>query len=343
MLVLPPSNSEVFPACVGMDISKSWFDVAILIPSRPLLLHHRFSNSKLGFSQLWQWLKASISQPSTHWLFCLESTGIYSRSLVHFLMGKSLHIWIASALDIKRSSGLQRGKNDQIDAKRIAQYCYLHQREKRLISLSKLNLEKLQDLQAARQRLIKSRKLLTIPIAELKGIDPKNAALLEKVNRDSLKGIEKSLKKSEELIEQIIKEDEQLNKNFELATSVPGVGKVLAIQLILATHGFTRLMNPRKLACHGGVAPFDFQSGSSIKGRTGVSKFADQKLKKTLHLAAVSTCKKNPEYKNYYERKLKEGKHPMSILNAIRNKILHRVIAVVKRGYPYIHFEQNLT
>ena len=343
MLVQIPSATEVFPVSIGMDISKSWFDVVIWVPSRSLLLHQRFSNNKPGFSQLWKWLKARISSPSTHWLFCLESTGIYSRALVHFLMGKSLNIWIASALDIKRSSGLQRGKNDQIDAQRIAQYCHLHQREKRLLSLSKLNLEKLQDLQAARQRLVKSKKVLTIPINELKSIDPKNGALLEKVNRDSLKGIEKSLEKIEKLIEKIIKEDDQLSKNFELATSVPGVGKVLAIQLILATHGFTRLMNPRKLACHGGVAPFDFQSGSSIKAKSGVSKFADQKLKKTLHLAAVSTCKKDPEYKSYFERKLKEGKHPMSILNAIRNKILHRVIAVVKRGYPYIHFEQKLT
>lgn len=333
------SSSKNFSVFIGIDISKSWFDVAIWIPSRPLLVHRQFSNTKTGFSQLWKWVKKHMSDPVEQGLFCLEATGLYSRALVHYLMAKSAHLWIASALDIKRSGGLQRGKSDQVDAKRIAQYCASHQHQKRLVSLSQLSLEKLQDLQAARHRLIKARKLLTTPLNELKQIDPKHAKMLEKANRESLKGIDKSLDKIEKLIEKTIKEDPQMNKNFELAKSVKGVGKVLALQLLLATHGFTRMMNPKKLACHAGVAPFKFQSGTSINLGTGVSKFANQKLKSTLHMAAVSVCKTDPEFKHYFERKTKQGKHPMSILNAIRNKILHRVIAVVKRGYPYIQFD----
>ena len=167
--------------------------------------------------------------------------------------------------------------------------------------------------------------------------------MLERLNRDSLKGIEKSLEKIEKLIAQTIEEDQALKEKFELCKSVTGVGKVLALQLILATHGFTRMLNPKKLACHAGVAPFKFQSGTSLDFGAGVSKFANQKLKATLHMAAVSVCKIDPEYSRYFERRVKEGKHPMSVLNAIRNKILRRVLAVVKRGYPFIHFDPITT
>ena len=104
MFVSSPSH---FSVSIGIDISKSWFDVAIWIPSQSLLVHRQFANTKTGFSQLWKWLNKHISTPSNQWLFCLEATGLYSRALVHFLMAKSAYVWIASALDIKRSSGLQ--------------------------------------------------------------------------------------------------------------------------------------------------------------------------------------------------------------------------------------------
>lgn len=337
------SSTTQFSVFLGIDISKSWFDVAIWMPTRPLLLHRQFTNDRMGFARLWKWLKKHLKMSSDQWLFCLEATGLYSRALVHFLMGKSAAVWIASALDIKRSMGLQRGKSDQIDAQRIAQYCATHQHQKRLVGLSKISLEKLQDLEAARKRLIRARKLLRTPLAELQHIDPQNARMLEKISRDSLKGIDKSIDKVEKQIAQTIEADSELNQSFQLAQSVKGVGKVLALQLILATHGFTRMMNPRKLACHAGVAPFTHQSGSSIKSPKGVSKFADNKLKATLHMAAISVCKSDPEFRQYFERKIEQGKHPMAIINAIRNKILHRVIAVVKRGYPYIQFNPQFT
>lgn len=337
------SGTPHFSVSIGIDISKSWFDVVIWIPSKPMLLHRRFTNNRKGFSLFWKWLKKHLEAPLDQWLFCLEATGLYSRALVHFLMGKSAALWIASALDIKRSMGLKRGKSDKIDAQRIAHYCATHQHQKRLVSLSQLSLEKLQDLEAARKRLVKARKILKTPLTELQQIDPQSARIVERASRDSLRGIDQSINKIKKQIVKLIEQDEQLNKSFQLAQSVKGVGKVLATQLILATHGFTRMMNPKKLACHAGVAPFAHQSGSSIKSPNGVSKFANLKLKSTLHLAAVSVCKSDPEFRQYFERKEKQGKHPMAIINAIRNKILHRVIAVVKRGYPYIQFNPTIT
>lgn len=332
------TTSFSYQVFIGIDISKSWFDVSIWIPGRSLLLHRQLANNKTGFIQLWKWVKKHIGPPVDSWLFCMEATGLYTRSLVHYLLAKSVDVWIASGLDISRSLGLSRGKNDKVDSQRIAQYAATHVQNRRLVSLSQLSLEKLQDLQALRQRLIKSKTGLSLAVNELKAVDPKNGKLIEKCNRQALAGIGKSLEQTEKMIAQTIEQDQELDKKFKLAQSVKGVGKVLALQLVLATHGFTRMMNARKLACHAGVAPFEHQSGTSIKGKSGVSKFANHSLKKVLHMAAISASKHDPELKAYFLRKVEQGKHKMSVINAIRNKLLHRVIAVINRGYPFIDF-----
>jgi transposase len=113
------------------------------------------------------------------------------------------------------------------------------------------------------------------------------------------------------------------------------VGKVLALLLLIYTQGCTKIVDGRKLACYTGVAPFEYRSGTSIMGKTGVSKFANGDLKRVLHMAAISSVQHNPELKHYYKRKVDEGKSKMSVINAVRNKLLHRIVAVIRRGTPY--------
>lgn len=96
------------------------------------------------------------------------------------------------------------------------------------------------------------------------------------------------------------------------------------------------MTNVKQLACYCGVAPFTHTSGTSVRGRTRTSSFANMALKKTLHLAAMSSTQYVPDLKQYFERKVAEGKSKMCVINAIRNKLLHRVLAVVKRGTPYV-------
>ncbi|MEZ5037261.1 MAG: IS110 family transposase [Chitinophagales bacterium] len=92
--------------------------------------------------------------------------------------------------------------------------------------------------------------------------------------------------------------------------------------------------NPRSLACHCGVAPFERSSGL-FKGKARVSHMANKRLKTALHMAALSAMKLDKELKQFYERKVAEGKSKMSVINAIRNKLIHRIFAVIKRATPY--------
>lgn len=121
-----------------------------------------------------------------------------------------------------------------------------------------------------------------------------------------------------------------MKKISQLIQSIPGVGKVLCWQMLCKTNGFTTYLDPRKLACCAGVVPFNHQSGTSLKSKNRVSQMADKKLKKTLHMAAMRAVRMENDLKIYYLRKVKEGKNKMSVLNAVRNKIVHLILAVVK-------------
>lgn len=133
----------------------------------------------------------------------------------------------------------------------------------------------------------------------------------------------------------LIENDQHLKELFTLMTSIPGVGSATATEVILATNEFKAITDPKKLACHAGVAPFEHRSGTSVRGKTRVSQHARKRLKSLFHLAAISSIRTKGELRDYYQRKVNEGKNKMLVLNAVRNKIIHRIYAVVRRGEKY--------
>ena len=113
---------------------------------------------------------------------------------------------------------------------------------------------------------------------------------------------------------------------YDLITSVVGVGTRTAVAMIVYTNEFENFTDARQLACYSGVVPFQKESGSSVRGRTRVSKMCNHTLKSLLHLSALSAVRHDPELKAYYEKKKAEGKNPMSVLNGVRNKLVHRIL-----------------
>lgn len=331
--LIVPQQAPAF--ILGIDVSKDSLDVCLIRISDNQQLCHKLNNNASGFRRMKIWLKQHGCEAGPETLCCLEHTGLYTRQVVHYLMARDVRVWMESALQIKRSIGMIRGKDDKVDAQRIARYAFLHQREAQCMNLSAVTLERLKDLQANRSRLLKALQSIKVTIKELLAVDPVSGKTLQQVNSKAIKGIEKSMEKVEEKMQQFIAKDEALKKKYDLLTSVKGVGKVLAISLLVYTQGFTRMDDARKLACYCGVAPFEYRSGTSVMGRTGVSKFANKELKHILHMAAINSVRFNEELKGYYERKVGEGKSKMSVINAVRNKLLHQIVAVVKRGTPY--------
>lgn len=321
---------------VGIDVSKLTVDVAACAHGMREIVHKQFANDAEGMYSMAEWLSKMPGFAPQHSIFCMEATGIYCYPLIEYLQSKSAAIWIENAVQIKRSLGLVRGKNDKVDACRIAQYAYRYKERIRLWKPVREVIDKIKNLATLRLRLVETQKRLMVPIEEMKAMgNDQMATILEKSIRKSLKAIESDIEKIEEQMQTIIESDESLKKTFKLVTSVVGIGFVTAIHLIVYTNEFKGINDARKLACYCGVAPFEYRSGSSIRGKTKVSNMANKKLKSNLHMASLTAVRYDPELKSYYERKVAEGKHKLSVLNAVKCKLLARIISVVNNQKMY--------
>lgn len=318
----------------GVDVSKKTVDITHAHSQQ--FTHCQFSNDQDGMEQLMRWL-TEIAPVFDQTLFCMEATGLYCFSLTRFLANNSIDIWIEHAAQIKKATALSRGKNDKVDSQRIAVYAIKNLDRLRLWRPINATLEKIRHLASLRERLVETKKRLATPIKEFEDVgNVAMAKLLTKTIKSSLAAIDKDLKNIEAKIIDIVNEDDNLKLLYKLITSVVGIGFVTAINLLVHTNGFTILKDTRKLACYCGVAPFEYSSGSSIRGKTKVHYMANKKLKCNLHMASLTAVKLDADLKAYYERKVAEGKNKMSVLNAVKNKLLARVVAVVNKQQEYV-------
>jgi len=270
-------------------------------------------------------------------LFCFENTGVYTFPLNIYLSEKSLDYWIVPAIEIKRSKGISRGKNDKTDAKDIALYS--------LRSIDKLQLSNIAEKEILELRLLYTEREKVLKALRLFQASEENREFLPKsvfksialINSKTVKSLKDTLKSIESKISAVIKANTTLNQQLELLKSVPGVGPQTALYLIIATKGFKAFDSWRKFACYAGVAPFEYSSGSSVRGRTKVNHMADKKIKSLLQMCALSAIKYDSQIKEYYGKKKAEGKHTMLVLNNVRCKIISRVFSVINRQTPYIN------
>jgi transposase len=266
----------------------------------------------------------------------MEHTGIYNLPLVKYLKGIEAKIWIESGVQIKKSMGLVRGKNDQVDAYRIALYAFDKRMQMKLWKAPREVVEHLSALLAQRSRLIKGQKQFQAPIKEQSRFWDKNIAKpIEKSSNNVLKVMANEVVEIEKKILDLIKSDERLNELYAYITSVKGIGFVTAAHIIASTNEFISISEPKKFACYAGVVPFEHTSGTSVKGRTRVSNMANKNIKMLLHLSAITTIRGDGDMNQYYQRKVAEGKNKMSVINAIRNKLVLRIFACVREKRKY--------
>lgn len=318
-------------------MSKKHLDFSLLDARGEELISTQIANdAKATQSLLNRWYKR-FGVDSVNTLICMEPTGHYGYGLMETLVDIEMACWLAHPLDIKHSIGVTRGKNDQVDAKRIAQYARRFCDKARLIGPQTIRMNKLKQLIACRKRLVGDKVKHQVYLKDLNPkMDKELRAVFDHNSRQQLELLSEQIKQMDKMIARFIVSDSDLRKQYELLLSVEGIGPVLASYLLAITEGFTRFSTARKLACQAGVAPYQHRSGSSIKGKDSVSAQADKQLKTLLHMAAMNVIQRPGQLQTYYRRKLEQGKAPMSVLNAIRCKILHRAWAVVQRGTPYL-------
>lgn len=318
---------------VGIDMSKLNFDVRI----HSTQSYAQFENSNNGFKKLLNWTYKNSSFSSENIFFVFEHTGLYSHKIAVYLTKKKVPFALVPGLEIKRSLGLARGKDDKVDATNIAKYAYRLRDEIKPYELPLEQIQTLKRLLSLRDRFVKQRSGFKASLKEQKlFLVKKENHLLFKSQEKIINYLTKQIETIEEEMMEIIKSDKRLNELFRLIISIKGIGKQTALFMIAYTHGFTKFKNWRKFAAYSGIAPFPNLSGTSIRGKTKVSNLANKKIKSLFDLCAKSAIQCNPEMKIYYNKRVDEGKNKMSTINIIRNKLLSRVFAVVNRSSPYV-------
>jgi|tagenome__1003787_1003787.scaffolds.fasta_scaffold20666362_1 transposase len=327
---------------IGIDVSKHTLDVAFIIREQSFfskVTWKQFSNTATGLRQLHQWLTEMQVPLSNQAIVVIENTGIYHRLLWHFFSSLQVDLCIENAAQVKWSLGIARGKNDKVDSRRLALYAVRHADRLKPTPALHQQVLPLKDLLTLRNKLLVQIRSITTNIKELKNISVTEsfANASKKLLQPALNGLQQSLKQVEKEIKETLNKDKDLQNIYKRLITVPGIGPVTAMYLICCSNVFTMCKSGKQLACYCGVVPFDHQSGISIKGGQHVHKMANKELKRLLHMCALTSIKNHAEFKEYYNRKKREGKHAMSILNAIKNKLVLRAFAVVKNERDYVN------
>lgn len=325
-------NFQVF---VGCDMSKESFHFC-LRTQQVIILQGKVDNKKRAIQK---WLtQLKIEYGLEHVLIGLEHTGLYNEILLREAYHYGFQVWVENARQIKLSLGLQRGKNDKVDAARVAEYLLRYTDRMRAWKPRREVVAKLAALVQMRNVLVKVKKQLSQRQIEVKRFHTKEVAACILLNsREPLRATTSQIREVEKQIDRLIQTDPKLKRLVQLITSVKGVGKVTAWELIIKTNEFLSFENAKQLACTAGVAPFEHSSGSSIKGKSRVSHHAHKRLKTLLHLCAMAALKNPGELKDYYQRKVGQGKNKMTVVNAVRNKLIHRIFAAVRDDVKYVN------
>ena len=325
---------------LGMDVSKLWVDITVMCTINHVkqsIKGERFDNNAAGIKAMDKWLKKQKVSFDENSLLVIENTGVYHRLVWEYCSSNNLPLHIGNAAHIKWSFGIARGKNDKIDSQRLCSYAFKNADELKATPVLNPVFLKLKDMMTARSRLLAQKNSIKVYLGELKLSNSKETQqFIEHAHKAALQGIEESIKTVEKQIRQMIGQDAAIENNYNLLLSVPGIGHLTAVYIICCTNNFICKITGKQLASYAGVAPFGNTSGTSIKGRDKVHKMANKDLKKLLHMGAISAITHYPEFKDYYERKVKEGKHEQSVINAIRSKIALRVVAVINNQAPYV-------
>ncbi|WP_412850445.1 IS110 family transposase [Chryseobacterium sp. PMSZPI] len=319
---------------IGIDISKDTLDVCILTDFNEKEITFKVENTLEGIEQM----LCSNFQEDGELRYCFENTGNYGLLLASILEDRQILYYQVSALEIKLSQGIQRGKNDKVDAQRIAKYIKIYSGELKPSVLPEKVLFAMKNLLTYRNLLIKVRTQFKNEkkafyqagkIADVSYEMDEIALHIQQLNH--------KISLIEERIQEQISKEEKINRNFEKITKVKGIGFLTATYMIVLTNNFTSFKNPRKFNCYAGLAPFEHTSGTSIKGKTKTSKLRNKRIKTILFNGANSAVIYDEELKAYYKRKKEQGKAHNSIINAVCCKLVYRIFAVVKREEPFVN------
>lgn len=315
---------------IGADISKKSIDLFC----HGLHEHLKIKNDVSGFKKMQLWLN-KLGLVTGDLVTVMEHTGYYSYHFENFLHQIPIRFCKVSALAIKRSLGLVRGKTDKVDAQRIARFGYEKRDMLHLETPVDATLHRLQILNSTRSLLVKQRSSLMCAVKEYRVIlDGKDPIIQSQLNL--IRELTEQIQRLQKNMNELLSNPGQIAENFKLLKGIKGIGLIVATATLIKTNNFTRFKNRKKFSCFCGSAPFEHSSGTSIRKKMRISHLADKTMKSLLTQSARTAIQHDKELKEYYQRRTQMGKSKKSTINVVRNKLIHRMFAVIKRQTPFI-------
>lgn len=304
----------------GIDISKSVFDVTDSEGN-----HYEFSNHYKGFKCF-----RKLLGPKSHCV--MEATGYYHYLLAYYLQEEGIKVSVENPLSVKRfiQMKLSKVKTDKSDSKQICEYA------KQVVLSQWSGSSKTQQtcLQITRALALytKQSTMLKNKIHGEQTLGHPSKAVTASLKR-SLKHLTNEKERLEKELETLVKAEHQ-----ELLTrlkTIPGMGIKTALALVVMTDGFNRFQSAKELCSYCGLTPIIKQSGTSVNGRSRISKMGNQKLRNLLFMCSFNACKSNKACRELYERIVAKGKSKKLALIAVCNKLLKQAFAIAKSGLVY--------
>ncbi len=333
-----------FKLVLGVDMSKKCFNFCLMNKRFEILEEGEIENTPEAiFEFISKLLACGRINTLDEVLLCMEHTGLYIQHLTQCWLQKQGQLTVVDAMKVSEHLAGKfafEEKTDTLDARRLAEYGFRYSDKLKLWKAPNQTIVTLKRFQRQRDRLITAMNSLEVPLKESRSFD--SVAIFEQLHQNqqaTVNAIKSDLKNLEKRIKELIESDEELRHLFKLISSVEGVGPVTAREFIIATEGFTKFtpQQAKGFSKYSGVVPIRKRmSGTSVKSKAKVPKRKHRKIKELLTMGAHSLVGSKQELGKYYERKINEGKHHLAVINAMRNKIILRVFAVVRNQTIYL-------
>ncbi len=320
---------------VGVDISAENFMVAVgEEPWRVVAKGEEFRNKLEGYEKMKAWMKKrGIGEENA--VLCMEATGVYGEGLAYYLQANGYQIAIEAPLKVKRAFMPTGHKNDRVDSQQIAEYAYRFYDELVYWKPREEILEQIKVFLEIREQYVVQK---TGHFNALKALKRKvvQTPLAEALHERSIDQIKKNIKEIDAEIRRLIDQDPKYGDIIRLLMSVPGVGLLLASNMLLIIESAPDEVTPKQMAAYIGISPYEHRSGNSVYKPDSSRHYGPTKVRKLLYLASLSVRTHQEQFKKYFLRKVDEGKPKKVVLNNIANKLVKIMCAVVKTQTPYI-------
>lgn len=318
--------------CVGIDISKNSFTACLCKRDEKCNFSFskvaNFSNDKTGFNQLLRWVKSELAS-SVELVFLMEATGVYYESLAHHLykLKKTVHVSLPNTTKHYFSSLNVKTKTDAVDAKWLSQFG-VERNHKMWTPPSPIIIE-LRNLTRYYVQLQEQRTVLG-NIKHSKDCSHEVQKFVLQSNKSLITQIDKQITKCKLEIERLISSDKYMHQKVQKLLTIKGVGLITIATILAETLCFERFQNIKQLTSFAGYDVVQRESGTSIKGKTRISKKGNRYIRNALYFPAMVSCRFNPKMKETYTRINMKKSSKMIGQVAIQRKLLALIFTIWK-------------